>query len=680
MVILRQRCDTWSPSQNKVNQSLLKKFAKDIPHQDFRSLHKWSLSNVDSFWTKVWDFCGIIGEKGSVTVRNIHNVEKALFFPEGQLNFAENILKVRQGKEVVISSASENGQINHMKYSELYGSVSKLSEYFRIIGLTKGDRVAGYLPNIPEGIVSMLSTAAIGGVWTCCSPDFGVKGVVDRLSQVSPRVLIAADGYSYNGKEFPCLDKIVEIVQQLPSVEVVILLPYLNENKSDLSLPSQLSTLLLPLPPTSRNIRYLSWEEVMRTETDTNEIRFTRVGFNHPLYILYSSGTTGAPKCIVHGVGGTLLKHLSEHQLHCDLQPEQGHRAFFFTTCSWMMWHWLITILASRVPIVLYEGSPFHPSPLALLDMAQQLQLTHFGVSAKYLSALHKLGVNVTDSHPLRDLNTIWVTGSPLLPETQDFIHSNIKSDVRVSSMSGGTDLLSCFVLGNPWEPVHRGEIQGPSLGHDVAVLDEVGQPRGWGGGPGELTCLNAFPSRPLGFWGDDGGDKYHKAYYSRYPNVWHHGDYCEWTGSGGMVIHGRSDTTLNPGGVRIGTAELYGALEDMVEVKECLAVGQLWEGEERVVLLVVLSDLCGVGEEDRVVIPEEVVVQIMRRIRERCSPRHVPSKIVAVPDLPRTRNNKLSEVAARDVIRGERVKNREALLNPECLDVLARIPSLYEG
>ena len=630
----------WYPSSLNVANSLLKKFAKNIIHTDYHDLHEWSINHIPEFWDRVWDFCGVVGNKGETILENAKDLEKAVFFPNATLNFAQNLLRQRND-HIAISFIAEDKVKRQLTHEELYWVAAKVADHFKQWGITKGDRVAGYLPNMPETVAAMLAAASLGGVWTACSPDFGTQGVIDRFSQIEPKVLITVDGYYYNGKTFSCLDRLPEILEKLPSVERVVVVSYLGLEHN-----------------------YPRWDQLLSTSNAT-EITFTAVNFNDPLYILYSSGTTGIPKCIVHGVGGTLLKHLSEHQLQCDIKPED--RVFYFTTCSWMMWHWLVSALASGAHIVLFDGSPTYPTPTFLWDLAEELQINFFGTSAKYLSSLNKSEVDITKTHKLSHLRTIGSTGSPLLPETFDYVYKSIKQDVQISSLSGGTDIVSCFVIGNPISPVHRGEIQGSSLGLAMDVFNEHGIPVKEGAG--ELVCTKPFPSRPIGFWKDDDRQKYHNAYYARFKNTWHHGDFCEWTPHHGLIIHGRSDATLNPGGVRIGTAEIYRQLENISEIKECMAIGQKWQDDERVVLFVVLKQ----GVE----LTADLINHIKKNIRENTTPRHVPAKIISVHDLPRTKNNKLSEVVVRDVVHAREIKNKQSLLNPECLKDFINIQEL---
>ncbi len=628
---------TWTPSPERIANSLLVKFTKDIPHKNYQDLHQWSIDNIPQFWDKVWDFSNVIGTKGESILLNEQSIEHAQFFPNATLNFAQNLLRQKNDLPA-ITFISENKTARQLTYQELYLTVSKIADHFKDWGVTKGDRVAGYLPNIPETVATMLAATAQGAVWTACSPDFGIQGVIDRFSQIEPKVLVIADGYHYNGKEFSCLERLPEILEHLPTIERVIVVSYLGLQHD-----------------------YPRWDQLLAS-SDATDITFTPVNFNDPLYILYSSGTTGIPKCIVHGVGGTLLKHLCEHQLQCDIKPND--RVFYFTTCSWMMWHWLVSALASNAHIVLFDGSPTYSTPTLLWDIAEELQINFFGISAKYLSNLHKLEVDITKTHKLEELKTIGSTGSPLLPETFEYIWSNLKRDVQIGSLSGGTDIISCFVMGNPLDIVHSGEIQGPALGLAVDVFDEQGSSLKTGAG--ELVCTKPFPCRPIGFFKDESGQKYHQAYYAKFNNIWHHGDFCEWTKNHGLIIHGRSDATLNPAGVRIGTAEIYRQLENIDEVSECLAIGQKWHDDERIILFVVLKP--------NFELSVDLINHIKQHIRQNTTPRHVPAKIIAVNDLPRTKNNKLAEIAVRDVIHGKEISNKEALLNPECLNEFQKI------
>jgi len=510
-------------------------------------------------------------------------------------------------------------------------------------GVGVGDRIAGYLPNLPETVIAMLATTSLGAVWSSCSPDFGVQGVLDRFSQIEPKILFVADGYFYGGKEFDCLNRVKAITAQLSSVSHLVVVPYIRTA----ALLDGLSNVV-------------SWDGFL-AQHEVQEVEYTQVPFNAPLYIMFSSGTTGAPKCIVHGVGGTILQHLKEHQLHADILP--GDRVFYFTTCGWMMWNWLVSALASRATILLYDGLPAHPDGNILFDFVQSEGATHFGTSAKWIDSISKTNLVPINTHNLSKLRMLLSTGSPLSPQSFDYVYENIKSDIHLASICGGTDIISCFMGGVPILPVWRGEIQAPGLGMKVEIFDDNGN--AVNSEPGELVCTSAFPSMPIYFWNDENGEKYHSAYFSSYPNIWRHGDWVSFTETGGLVVYGRSDATLNPGGVRIGTAEIYRQVEQMEEVLEGLVVGQQWENDTRIILFVILRSGC--------TLDQELMERIRAKIRSGASPRHIPAKILQVTDIPRTISGKITEIAVTDVIHGRKVKNREALANPEALD-------LYKG
>lgn len=612
----------------------------------YEALYQFSIQHPEKFWQSVWDFCGVIGERGERVLIHGDLLEKAQFFPEGRLNFTQNLLR-RRDSAIALEFFGEDQVRQTLTYAELYEQVSKLIAAFRSWGIQPGDRVAGYLPNMPQTIVALLATAALGAVWSACSPDFGINGVIDRFGQINPKVLLTVDGYFYNGKTFDCLAKTSEIVQTIPSIEKTIVIPYRRS-----------------LEEVRKLTPYVLWENVLE-EQPADEISFELFPFNHPLYIMYSSGTTGVPKCIVHGAGGTLLQHLKEHQLHCDVKPND--RLFYFTTCGWMMWNWLVSGLASQASLILYDGSPTYPHPARLFDIMDEVGITLFGVSAKYLDFLAKSNVAPLKTHDLSSLKIMTSTGSSLAPESFDYVYQSIKKDVCLASISGGTDIISCFALGNPMAPVWRGELQTRGLGMKVEVFNEEGKPVL--GQKGELVCTAPFPSQPLGFWNDPKGEKYHNAYFARFPNVWHHGDFVELTEHGGIIIYGRSDAVLNPGGVRIGTAEIYRQVEQIPEVLESVAVGQNWDHDVRVVLFVRLRD--GVKLDDG------LIHRIKQQIRSNATPRHVPAKIIQVEDIPRTKNNKIAELAVLQVIHGESIKNKEALANPEALTLYENLEEL---
>jgi acetoacetyl-CoA synthetase len=627
----------WTPDPVRVEAAALTRFTTWLTRTsgasfpDYTSLHAYSVTHRGAFWSAVWDFCGVTGEKGDRAVVNGDQMPGAAFFPDAHLNFAENVLRGNDDGLAIIAE-DETGAERRLTWRELRAQVAGCAQTLRKAGVQPGDRVAGFMANVPEAVIAALASASIGAVWSSCSPDFGVQGVLDRFSQIEPKVLVAVGGYHYGGKYHDCGARVQEIAKKLPTVTRVLMAP-----------------------------------EDFRTGDPGEPPVFERVPFNHPLYVLYSSGTTGVPKCIVHGHGGTLLQHLKEHQLHADVRP--GDRAFYFTTCGWMMWNWLVSALASEATLVLYDGSPFHPDGRRLFDLADRYGVTLFGTSAKFIDAVQKAGLRPIETHDLATVRTITSTGSPLSPESFDFVYAGIKRDVHLASISGGTDIVSCFVGGVPTAPVRRGEIQAAGLGMAVDVWDHDGTPIAPGAGQGELVCTAPFPSMPIGFWNDPDGAKYRAAYFERFPGVWCHGDWAERTATGGFMIHGRSDATLNPGGVRIGTAEIYRQVEQMPEVLESLAVGQRWDGDERIVLFVRMRDGVTLDEAGR--------AAIAKHIRANTSPRHVPARIIQVPDLPRTKSGKLVELAVRNVIHGRPVKNREALANPEALELFTNLPEL---
>jgi acetoacetyl-CoA synthetase len=571
----------------------------------------------------------------------------AVFFPDARLNFAENLLARPDDTDALVFWG-ESEVRRRLSWRELRAEVSRVTAGLEGLGVQAGDRVAGYLPNMPEAVIAMLAAASLGATWTSCSPDFGVQGVLDRFGQIAPVVLFAVDGYAYNGQIHDVLAKTAEIARLIPSLKRVVVVEYMGGGGSIAAVPKSETweRFVAPFPP--------------------GPPRFRALPFNHPLYILYSSGTTGTPKCIVHGAGGTLLKHTAEHRLHCDIRP--GDRIFYFTTCGWMMWNWLASGLAAEATLLLYDGSPFHAGGNILFDLADAEGATLFGTSAKFLDAARKARLEPKKTHRLAELRTLTSTGSPLAPEGFDYVYEKIKTDVHLASISGGTDICGCFVAGDPTSPVWPGEIQAPGLGMAVEVFGEDGRPVPEGE-RGELVCARPFPSLPLGFWNDPGERKYRAAYFERFPGVWCHGDWIVRTNHGGYVIHGRSDATLNPGGVRIGTAEIYRVVETLDEVQECLAVGQDWDNDVRVVLFVVLKK--------GLVLDDSLREKIRRNVREGCSPRHVPARIVQVADIPRTKSGKITELAVRDVIHGRAVKNKEALANPEALELYRDLPEL---
>ncbi len=613
---------------------------------DYASLYRFSIDSPKAFWRAMWEFGGVVGAAGEREVEHFTQMPGARWFPDASLNFAENMLRYRDDREALVFR-SETGSGQVLSYRQLYQQVAAIAASLRAIGIEPGDRVAGYMPNLPETIIAMLAATSIGAIWSSCSPDFGINGVVDRLGQIEPRVLFCAAAYTYNGKQHDCLAKAREIQQRIDSIQKIIVTPYVD-----------------PAP----DLQGLKNAELFTAfgDPDTTEIEFTRLPFDHPAYILYSSGTTGVPKCITHGAGGTILQHLKELLLHTDLK--RSDRFFYYTTCGWMMWNWMVSGLMAGTTIVLYEGSPFYPGPEAMFDFIDAMQINIFGTGAKAISAWQKAGVKPRQSHSLASLNTILSTGSPLAPESFDYVYTDIKADVCLSSIAGGTDIVSCFAPGCPTLPVYRGEIQCLGLGMAVEILRDDGSIADINE-TGELCCRQSFPSMPVCFWGDEDGSKYHAAYFEQYPGVWAHGDFARITEHGGLVIFGRSDATLNPGGVRIGTAEIYRQVESLEEVIESICVGQNWDDDVRVVLFVVLR--AGLKLDDT------LRGRIRKAVRDNTTPRHVPAVIIQVSDIPRTVSGKIVELAVRNVIHGQPVKNVDALANPEALDLFANLPAL---
>jgi acetoacetyl-CoA synthetase len=646
----------WQPSEAVVAGANMTKFrtqvARDwqIDLHDTAALWQWSVDEIEHFWLSLWRYCEVIADgPGHPVLVDGDKMPGAQFFPNAKINIAENLLRFSKAGDTrdALVFWGEDKVKRRLSHGDLHDRVAALAAHFRGIGLKPGDRVAGFVPNMPESIIAAMAAASIGCVWSSCSPDFGVQGVLDRFGQIEPRVLITADGYWYNGKSHDCLERAAEFLAKLPSVEEVLVIPYINDSPTLGKLP---------------NARLI--DDVIAANIGA-ELKFERLPFNHPLYIMFSSGTTGVPKCIVHGQGGTLLQHLKEHRLHSDVKP--GDRVFYFTTCGWMMWNWLVSGLGSGATLLLYDGSPFAPNGNILFDFAQAEKCTFFGTSAKYIDACAKAGVDPIKTHDLSAMRTIGSTGSPLVPEGFDYVYQHIKQDVCLSSLSGGTDIVSCFMLGNPAGPVWRGEIQMRGLGMKVEVWDDDGKPVK--GEKGELVCTRPFPCMPVGFWNDPDGKRYKAAYFERYPNIWHHGDYVELTAHDGIIVYGRSDAVLNPGGVRIGTAEIYRQVEQLPEILESIVIGQDWEGDVRVILFVRLRP--------EVKLDEALEKKVRNQIRANTTPRHVPAKIVAVTDIPRTKSGKIVELAVRDVVHGKAVKNKEALANPEALDLYANLKEL---
>lgn len=641
----------WIPSADQKSDTHILKFAMKNGFSDavtYDELHNWSVTEIAGFWSSFWDYAQVIGDKGDKVLSETERMETTKFFPNASVNWAENLLKRRDDSTAIIFQ-DELGRERQLSFKELSAIVSRLQQALISAGVQKGDRVAGYMPNMPETIIGALAAASIGAIWSSASPDFGVQGVVDRLGQIEPKILMSVDGYFYNGKIIDVLPKLADILPKLPSIEKTIIVSFVSER-------IDLSGLSGAVP----------FDDFILPHTAKEPI-FERVSFDHPLFIMFSSGTTGIPKCIIHGHGGTLLQHMKEHQLQCDIH--EGDKVFYFTTCGWMMWNWQISALASGATLMLFDGSPFYPDPYVLWDYTSRHDCMLFGTGAKYIDALKAHECVVQDKFDLKSLRVITSTGSPLVHESFDYVYKTIKQDVHLASISGGTDIISCFVIGNPISPVYRGEIQGAGLGYAIHVFDDKGQMMPPGSGSGELVCTKPFPSMPVGFWNDPKGEKYHKAYFDRFDDVWCHGDWIEKTIHGGFIILGRSDATLNPGGVRIGTAEIYRQVEQIPEVLESIAVGQLWDHDERVILFVRLK-----GD---VILNDELVTRIKSRIKSGASPRHVPSKILQVSDIPRTKSNKIVELAVKEIIHNRPVKNIEALANPEALDLYRNLKEL---
>jgi acetoacetyl-CoA synthetase len=643
----------WQPSPQRIKQSNVTTFIEaaedswNVVIGDFEGLYEFSIASKEKFWQSLIDFAGVTAETwGAVILENADQMPGAVWFPDAKLNYAENLLRNRDDRDAMVFWGEDQIK-TRVSRKELYDAVSRLAQAMRAAGLAEGDRVGGYMPNMPETIIAMLAAVSIGAVWSSCSPDFGVQGVLDRFGQIEPKMVIVCDGYFYNGKAHDILSKVKSVLAQLPSVEVTVVVPY-----------------SCALPSITNVPHGIMWADFI-ADFVVKEINFAQLPFNHPLYIMYSSGTTGAPKCIIHGAGGTLLKHLSEHLLHSDEKP--GDRVFYFSTCGWMMWNWLVSGLACQVTLLLYDGSPFYPDGNVLFDFAEAEGMTHFGTSAKYIDAVKKAELEPLKSHNLNKLKSIMSTGSPLVPESFDFVYEKIKPDVHLASISGGTDIIACFVLGNPVAAVWRGEIQTRALGMAVDVFD--GEGNSLLEEAGDLVCTKPFPSMPIGFWDDEDGSKYKAAYFEDYPNVWCHGDWVELTARAGMVIYGRSDATLNPGGVRIGTAEIYRQVEQFDEVIEGLCIGQIWDGDTRVILFVVMRK----GH----TLDIDLQDAIRKRIRQNCTGRHVPEKIIAVPDIPRTKSGKITELAVRDIIEGRSIKNTEALANADALKFFENLSEL---
>jgi len=635
----------WQPSRERLEDSAMFAFMRACNFENYDDLYRWSITDLEGFWQALCDHFDVgFSKRPDSVLKQTGDMTTARWFGGGELNFAEHLLR-HKGDRAAIVFCGENGARREISFDQLRQQVAGTAAGLREAGVTKGDRVAGYLPNCPEAMIAMLATSSIGAVWSSCSPDFGINGVVDRFGQIEPRVLFCADGYFYNGKTIDCLTSVAGISAQLESIEKVVVVPFTGNDVDASSV---------------KNAQL--WDEFAIGES---ELQFESLPFDHPLYIMYSSGTTGVPKCIVHGAGGTLIQHLKEHALHCDIGASD--RLFYFTTCGWMMWNWLASGLVTGATLILFDGSPFFNNGKVLWEMAEAEGVTIFGTSAKYLAALEKAGLRPADDFDLKSIRTVLSTGSPLAPASFDYVYDAIGSDLQLSSIAGGTDIISCFIAGNPLLPVRRGELQCLALAMAVEIFDDEGN--SLIAENGELVCTRPFPSMPVCFWNDPGNKKYHSAYFERYPGVWAQGDFAEVSKLGGVVIHGRSDAVLNPGGVRIGTAEIYRQVEKLDEVTESIAIGQDWDDDVRVVLFVVLRDGLSLDEELR--------DRIRKIIRANTTPRHVPAKIVQVADIPRTISGKIVELAVRSVVHGEPIKNTDALANPEALDLFRELPEL---
>ncbi len=645
----------WEATKSQKKKSILFHFEKYLSKKNnqnfngnYQKILNWSIKKSSKFWSLFWDFTKIKGIKGKKEIKKSKIFHKNLFLPSSKLNFGENLLS-KNNSEKAITFISENGFRVERNWSQLNENTSKIVQFFKSMNIKQKDRVAAYTPNIIETVEAFIATSTIGAIWSSCSPDFGVKGVVERFSQINPKILIITDQYFYNGKRINILERLPKILKKIPSIKNVVVINYPGENYINRK--------------KLRKIKIFKWSELMKIFPKS--ITFDNFKFENELTILYSSGTTGKPKCICHRAGGVLIQHKKEHQLHCDIK--NGDNVFYFTTCGWMMWNWLVSVLASKASIVLFDGSPMYKNDDLLIKIADKEKITLLGISAKYIDALRKLKPNLKYKYKLKNLKTICSTGSPLSNDGFKYVYKNIKKKVHLSSISGGTDIVSCFVLGNLYQPVYMGEIQNKGLGLDVDVFNENG--KSIKNKKGELVCKNPFPSMPLKFWNDKKDKKFKSAYFNRFPNVWYHGDFAEIKKTKGFIIHGRSDTTLNPGGVRLGTAEIYSEVEKFREIKESIVVGQSWDNDVRIILFIVMNPKFSLSE--------DLLKRIKIKIRKNASPRHVPNKIIEVKDIPRTKSGKIVELAVKNVIEGNKIKNKEALANPNALEQFINLKEL---
>jgi acetoacetyl-CoA synthetase len=646
----------WEASLRQKRNSLLYKYEQFISKEfnkkfknDYKNILNWSIKYPGKFWSSIWDFTKIYGVKNKKKIKKSKIFYKNIFLPDSKLNFAENLLS-KNNKEKALTFISENGFREERNWRQLNENSSKVYKFLRKIKIKKNDRVAAYLPNSIETVEAYLGSVSLGAIWSSCSPDFGASGVIERFSQINPKVLFVADKYFYNGKTINVLERIPQILKEIKSIKFIVIVSYPGEKYLNKKCKFE-------------KVKVFNWSQLTKIKPEV--IKFSKFDFEQELAILYSSGTTGKPKCICHRSGGVLLQHKKEHQLHCDIK--EGDNIFYFTTCGWMMWNWLVSVLASRASIVLFDGSPMYKNEDLLLKIAKQEKITLFGISAKYIDALRKSKPTLKYKYKLSKLRTICSTGSPLSNDGFKYVYANIKKNVHLSSISGGTDIVSCFVLGNLYQPVISGEIQNKGLGLDVHIFNEKG--KSIKNKKGELVCKNPFPSMPLKFWNDKNDTKFKKAYFNNFFNIWHHGDYAEVKKSGGFIIYGRSDTTLNPGGVRLGTAEIYSEVEKFIEIKESIVIGQAWDNDVRIVLFIVLNP--------KYELNEDLLKKIRMQIRTNASPRHVPSKIIVVDDIPRTKNGKIVELAVKNVIEGSEIKNKEALANPQVLEQYKNLKEL---